>query len=948
MKPIHQCRSLYKQLILIFSIVSLVSCQEQEGLQEQSRLTKTINADWTFNYFPAQELDSTLITSDLDDSTWPAIAIPHTWQTYETTRELHPFIRNASERDDPYWWYGWGIYRKDFTLAPALKEKRVTIEFDGVQKYSRIYLNGELIGDHKGGFTSFYFDLTPHINWEGENKLVVAVNNRRNDQYAIPPMTAGNWNVYGGIYRDVRLVIKDKLHIPYQGSYQHDGGTFITTPNVSQEEAVVHIKTFVKNDHLQSQTFALVTTILDPEGKKVTELSTEKTIAAGEMTDINQETEPIANPQLWSPDQPSVYQVISSIQSDGMEIDRLESPLGFRWFRWDYENDNLYINDQKINIHGTNRHQEYPWVGDAHPKWIARMDMYDIKYNLGHNFMRLTHYPNDKYLYQLADSFGIAMVEEVPNIKDIDFNEAVQEQNVREMIRRDRNHPSILFWSMGNETSDAANSKWAWEEDTTRIIHLRKGEDGGDYVQHNHENLDMEQLLRVTMRGWFDEDDAPEGFSSTPEDGQHTSNETWQHQMAQVRGGSVRGILGDNCNSWLYEDHGADREYLNCVLKHINPKGWVDMYRQPKYLYYLTKAYYSDNPTVFIHPHHWRTRYVGTRHDIVVDANLDEVELFVNDQSYGIKKPDSTSFNTITFQDVTIEEGILKAVGTKNGKSYQHEIRMPGEPSSITLNTEQSQVVADRSGLAIVTANILDEAGQPVFDANNTLHWEVEGPGKLVGAKTYESDIMKHEEWEGTGYTVVPVSNLVRSTNEPGTIKVTVRAEGLEPATISITSIGPAGGGTWITEPELSSQNRKAVTRDPSYQYENLIVEEMNPIRENQQIEGDNYQEYWKNLESFVDDHAHGVNENSYGYSIFIDVLARKLVNLNGELIADDYNFLRNQFNEYRMLEREIETSALPESQKQQLKEKYATAIIKNSEPVDIRQEIEKIESRSN
>ncbi len=737
-------RSILSRCIPVLIVgVFFFSCHGQK--EGSGRLSKTINTDWTFNYFPAEELDSGLVKKDVDDSQWPAIALPHTWQTFETTGELHPFIRSAAEGDDPYWWYGWGIYRKRFSIGSNQQEKKVFIELDGVQKYSRVYLNGQFVGDHKGGFTSFYFDLTPFIDWQGENVLTVAVINRRNDKHHIPPMTAGNWNVYGGIYRDVRLVLKNKLHIPYQGSYRHEGGTFITTPQVDEEVAGVKIKTFVKNDFEEEKSFVLISQIIDPSGNVVREIASEYSLRPGQLEGFVQQAQ-VENPELWHPDSPKVYKVISTLAVDGTVQDHYESPLGFRWFHWDYEKDDLYINGQKLNILGTNRHQEYPWLGDAHPKWIARMDMHDIKHNLGHNFMRLTHYPNDKYLYHLADSLGIAMVEEVPNIKDNDFNEEVQEQNVREMIRRDRNHPSILFWSMGNETSDAADSKWAVEEDTTRIIHLRKGEDGGDFVDHTHENLEMEQLLRVTIRGWFDEEDAPEGFTSTPENGQHSSNETWQHQMARVRGGSTRGILGDNCNTWLYEDHGADREYLNCILKHINPKGWVDMYRQPKYIYHLTKAYYTENPTVFIHPDVWREQYVGTYQDVVVDANLDRVELFVNGKSYGVKNPDSLSFNTMTFDSIPVSQGSIKAVGTKNDKSYQHEVHMPGKPSRLTLETEQKQITADRAGIAIVTANILDEKGNPVFDATNTLHWKVEGPGKLVGAGTYESDIMKHEE----------------------------------------------------------------------------------------------------------------------------------------------------------------------------------------------------------
>lgn len=900
----------------------------KNSTQTNPRLSQTINANWTFNYFPDQNLDSGLVQQVVNDSQWPAIAIPHTWQTYETTGEKHPFIRNASERDDPYWWYGWGIYRKKISLASDLMEKKVFIEFDGVQKYSRLYLNGHYIGDHKGGFTSFYFDLTPYVNWQEENVLTVAVNNRRNDQYRIPPMTAGNWNVYGGIYRDVRLVIKDKLYIPFQGSYRHEGGTFVTTPLVNQDQAVVNIKTFVKNEYEQIKNIRLTSIIYDASGSEISKVASEHQIQAGELKALIHQTDTLSRPRLWSPANPELYKVVSVVESEGGVTDQMESPLGFRWFHWDYENDNLYINGERMNILGTNRHQEYPWLGDAHPKWIARMDMYDIKYNLGHNFMRLTHYPNDKYLYQLADSFGIAMVEEVPNIKDIDFSEEVQEQHVREMIRRDRNHPSILFWSMGNETSDAADSRWAIEEDTTRIIHLRKGEYGGDFVDHTHENLDMEQLLRVTVRGWFTNEDAPEGFTSQPENGQHSSNETWQHQMARLRGGSTRGVLGDNCNAWLYEDHGADREYLNCILKHINPKGWVDMYRQPKYLYHLTKAYYTDQPTVFIHPHYWRRKYLGTKQDIVIDANLEEVELWVNGSSYGSQKTDSMQFNSLTFEDIPVSEGILKAAGSKNGQTFEHVVQMPDKPAQISLTTNQPKILADRSGIAIVTANILDQNGNPVFDANNTLQWQVEGPGKLVGPNTYESDINKFEAWEGTGYTVVPVSNIVRSTNQPGNILVTVSAEGLEPASLTINTYKPDSQEKWFSAPDLTEGGRKQVIRDPSYSYESFIPEEMFALRGNRQIEGHNYETYRENLDQFIDDTNHGMNSDSYGYDILLDVMAKKLVNLAGELIADDYNFMRDQFNQFRVLERAIDASELSQPEQQALKEKYAREII--------------------
>jgi len=155
--------------------------------------TRTINRDWTFNYLPAKTEDLAISREDYDDAAWTAVALPHTWMTYETTRELHPFIRNASETDDPYWWHGWGYYRKRFAIDARHRGKKVFVEFDGVQKYCRAYLNGEFVGEHKGGFTSFSLDLTDKIRFGENNLLTLAVSNQGNilqESFAIPPARA--------------------------------------------------------------------------------------------------------------------------------------------------------------------------------------------------------------------------------------------------------------------------------------------------------------------------------------------------------------------------------------------------------------------------------------------------------------------------------------------------------------------------------------------------------------------------------------------------------------------------------------------------------------------------------------------------------------------------------------------------------------------------------------
>ncbi len=926
-----------KYITAVFILYLVITSCSEYTVSE--RIEKTINTNWTFNYFPSQELNEEVLSPGYDDSAWPAIALPHTWSTYETTGDIHPFIKYPSERDDTYWWYGWGVYRKELKFDLSLREKELFIELDGVQKYCKVYLNGHYIGDHKGGFTSFYFPLANHINWEGENILSVAVNGRRDDPHRIPPMIAGNWNVYSGIYRDVRIVAKNKVHFPYQGSYKHEGGVFITTPAVNSNSGTVNIRSFVKNSSRHPVSVKIVHEIVSPEGEIIVDLSSRLRIEPGEIEELALQSKTIENIRLWSPDTPVLYKVISSVFLDGKLSDQITNPLGFRYFRWDYEKDDLYINGKKTNIKGINRHQEYPWLGDAHPKWIAKMDLEDIKYNLGHNFMRLTHYPNDEYLYHLADSLGIVMVEEVPNIKSIDFDEGVQEQNVREMIRRDRNHPSIFFWSMGNETSDAADSKWAVEEDTTRIIHLRKGHQGGDFIQHTHENLDLEALLRVTVRGWFDEDDAPEGFSSEPENGQHCSNETWQHERAQVRGGSIRGVLGDNTSAWLYEDHGADREYLNCILKHINPKGWVDMYRQPKYVYWLTKANYTDIPTVFIHPHFWRARYLGQRKTITIDSNCDEVELLVNGRSLGKRIPDKANMYTLDYENVEIVRGELKLTGIKNGERIETRVYMPGAPARIKLKTAQKEIRADRSGIAIVEASVVDEKGNPVFDAKNTLNWKVDGPAKLVGHHVYETDIEKYEEWEGTGYTIVPVCNVIRSTHEEGTIMVTVSAQGLEPAVLEITSVLPEQTDSPIVEFALSDKGRKAIQKDTAFSKIITPVNVLFKIRENHTIAGETEEEITDNLLQFIGERNYRIDMSSAGFQTIRDILVQKLLSQNGMLIADDFNFLADQFNIWYAVQQMIMASGANKKTQSTALEKYAISIIKNAEPVDLEKE---------
>lgn len=781
------------------------------------RIEKTIDRDWTFQYAPQPEPDAAAARPDFDDAGWQAIAIPHTWSTYETTHDLHPFIRSASERDDSYWWYGWGWYRKRLVIGKEYAGQLIALEFDGVQKYSKVYLNGTLAGEHRGGYTSFSVDVTKQVKFGETNVIAVQVSNRRDDDFGrIPPMTAGNFDVYGGIYRDVRLVIRDRLSIPFQGSAEQEGGTFVTTPEVSAERGTVDVRTWVRNDYPDARACTLLTTVRDADGKTVLETSSRETIAPGTVHEFHQGLGAVARPRLWSPDHPYLYSVAMEVRDGARLTDTYRSPLGFRWFSWNHAEKRLYLNGAKLVLRGINRHQEYPWLGDAIPKWIHRHDLEDIRHNMGLYFQRTVHYPNDPYVYDLADRLGIITIEEVPNIKDIAFGRDVQRSMLKEAIRRDRNHPSIFIWSIGNETNDPADSAWAHEEDTTRIIYLRRGENGGKFVQLTDADLPIENLLRCTIRGWYTSDDRDFGPATrNPASGQITGTELWQHETT-VRSPK---LADDNVVVWLYADHGADREYKNSPVLHVNPKGWTDMYRFPKYVYYLWQANFTTKPMAYILPHYWREQYLGQRKPITVDSNGDAVTLKVNGETIGTQYPSAANNHSVTFENVEIRRGTISATGSRGGEQVTYSQTMAGKPARLVLKASDATIPADRSGIAILSADIVDADGVHVYGANPPLTWAVSGPATLVGPALYESDTNKKEAMEGSMYIDAPVANVVRSTATPGTIRVRVSAPGLEPAEATLASVAPADDRVpGIVEPKVADAGRVHASRVQGFQ----------------------------------------------------------------------------------------------------------------------------------
>jgi hypothetical protein len=374
-----------------------------------------------------------------DDSSWEPVMLPHSFDL--------PYFRSA----DFYIGYGW--YRKHFAAPRDWDLKRTFVEFDGIFQDAEVFVNGKPIGRHQGGYTGFTFDITDSLH-AGDNVIAVRVNNKWNPQLA---PRAGEHIFIGGIYRDAYLTIVDSLHVAWNG-------TFVTTPEISAESSRVNVKTEVRNDGPAEKLAAIVTRVVDANGQTVAEMRATHAVPAHDGYTFDQTSNPIPHPTLWSPDHPTLYRVTSATGPD-----TYETPFGFRWFKWS-ATEGFFINGEHLYLRGANAHQDHAGWGIAVTRAGAERDVKLIK-DAGFNFVRGSHYPHHPAFAEACDRLGLIFWSEnsfwgkggfgkdgnwsasaypVNPADFAPFEESVAQQ-LREMIRINRNHPSIAVWSMSNE-----------------------------------------------------------------------------------------------------------------------------------------------------------------------------------------------------------------------------------------------------------------------------------------------------------------------------------------------------------------------------------------------------------------------------------------------------------------------------------------------------------------
>ena len=801
------------------------------------RIITRLNGDWRFKRQAAagSAVEEEFVGAEkpqYDDSAWVMVHIPHTW---DATPD-NPFATTGH-------FLGLGWYRRKLEIPAEWRGSRVWLGFNGVFQIADVWVNGRHLGQHIGGYTDFQFDGTDALQWGATNLLAVRVNDVISD--FIIPTNETCIAHYGGIYRSVLLTVTDPVHIPAHG-------VRITTEQTNQG-VLVHVRTRVENDSDSSHDLRVETLVTDDQGQPVTALKNRITVAAQNRAEVEQTTAPLGNPHLWSPDSPYLYHLSSTVYDGDRALDRTDTRFGIRFMGYDPAR-GFMLNGQFINLHGVNRKQDYGFLGDAVPEVVGVRDILLIK-SMGANFLRTSHYPQDPAVLDACDRLGILVWEEVPNSRIYAYppsSEGINpvnterfpwplmeniKQQLREMIARDFNHPSIIirafggdlegyrypedFVDLSNTTHELDPTRWTAGRvppATTDITDASVEED----LFHQHE-LHPERRYIWNEWGSFSSERGLEG------------KPYYQHLPADPLGGVALSdsdaalfqegyLMQFNSMPWMGTVKWCmfDTGELGAATTNKNSDGpfpdktvtfrWPfndyngvsDMWRLPKEGFYFFQSQWTDKPMVHIVGHWTWPGETGHKRRVRVYSNCDAVELFLNGRSLGVRQPAtpervwkdfhdaiavykvSDQFNQqplpgaslrhapFIWDAVSYENGTLTAIGHKGSATVRDELRTAGPAVRIKLQAEKERLVADDEDVSFIEADVVDAQGVVVPEARPWIHFAVEGPGRLLGGTTHVDAI--------SGMAAMNV----QTTGQAGEIVVTATSPGLEPGSARI------------------------------------------------------------------------------------------------------------------------------------------------------------------
>lgn len=708
-----------------------------------------------------------------NDSHWQQVVVPHDWAVsgkfdmnidrqyvqVKADGETAAQLRTGRTGALPVFGVGW--YRKILPVTEADKNRRIFVEFDGAMSLAKVYLNGTFIGEQPYGYSSFTFELTKFINPGKENILAVRLEN-------LPE--SSRWYSGAGIYRNVRLVKTAQTHVAHWG-------TFITTPAVTTKNADVTIKTEITGT-TENSSVKLITEVYNKKGEKVSTVSSTQKMAENLL--FNQQLK-IKNPQIWSTETPELYTAVSKVYVNNVLFDEYKTGFGCRTIRFDKDK-GFFLNEKPVKIKGVCLHHDLGPLGAA-VNYRATLRQLEMMKEMGANAIRTSHNPPSPELLQICDSLGLLVDAEAfdewkysknKNGYGLYFDKWWQ-HDLSSMIRRDRNHPSVIMWSIGNEINEQGMvegkeiarklAEACRKEDPTRPVTagfnnhnaaIKNGlADVIDIVGFNYKPQDYkkkhteypnfvilasETASTVSSRGeykfpakeirgvWHDDYQVSSYDLEFP--GWGTSPDT--EFEAQDNNEFVLGEF-----VWTGFDYlGEPTPYNEGTPARSSYFGIVDLAGLKKDRYFLYQSNWSDKPMFHVLPHwNWPDR-IGQNVPVFCYTNYPKAELFVNGKSMGVKQKDNTNKYTryrLMWKDVVYQPGEIKVVAydANNKAVAEQAIKTAGSSYSVRLTADRTTIKSDGKDLSFVTVEVVDKDGNLCPRASNLLFFEVSGAGRL-------------------------------------------------------------------------------------------------------------------------------------------------------------------------------------------------------------------------
>jgi len=744
------------QVIVIVMLASQYSCKRPSEIGNNRQQIR-LDTGWKFS---KGTLAEDLFTWETDDNQWELVMLPHT-----------PIIEPLVVNDQ---WQGIAWYRKHFILQNANSGKKIFLKFEGAMQVADVWINEIHKISHHGGYLPFIIDITDNVN-KGDNLIAVKLNNLDNSQ--VPPgkpLDSLDFNTYGGLYRNVELIITNKVYItdPLLTNETATGGILISFDSISDTDAILNIKTTIKNEYTDNAESYIHFTLIDKDGDIIASVRTNTIrLKPGQHAKLVQKME-LSDPHLWHPADPYLYILKTVLFNKNLETDVVETRIGIRDI--ELRPDGFYINQEKFFINGTNRHQEYPYIGYALSDEAQYRDAVKIK-NAGFDLVRFSHYPQSESFLDACDELGLLVMNCIPGwqfMGDETFRENSLD-DCRNLIRRDRNHPSVVFWELSlNETpmdenyintanrildeefkGVAYSAGWIDFPTYDLFIPARQHAVSPDYW--NNYRVGEKPVFIAEYGDW-------EYYAQNAGFTQSSFNDLKPEERTsrQFRGDGEKRLLQQALNfqeainsnvrgkstigqaNWLMFDY--NRGYAD----DIEASGICDIFRIPKFSYYLFKSQrppvnvnikgIESGPMVYI-ASYWQPQ---SSTNIRVFSNCDEVALYLNDKLIERKKHDSDRLSTsmryppFTFSIDHFREGTLKAIGYLNGKEItSHSIKTPGNPIAIELSYDLSNKPLSAIGkdYVFVYANVVDEQGTLYPENGITIEFIIEGNAVLIG-----------------------------------------------------------------------------------------------------------------------------------------------------------------------------------------------------------------------